>query len=146
MPSGARVNSSPLSAREGKVYIDGVLVADSCKFIVKFKPDVWSGKQLSESGTNRRWIGYDIELTVTQWKTNRMYRTMVDKYLKDGATPELTIQGIQTDKNSDFYVTNKSEKVTCVGCVPTGDINLIDMDTEGDVVKEEITFGAKRVA
>lgn len=71
---------------------------------------------------------------------------MIDKYLKEGITPEMTIQGIQTDKNSDFYLTNKSEKVTCTGCVPTGDINLIDMDTDGDVVKEEITFGAKKIA
>lgn len=146
MAVNARVNRSPLSAREGKVYIDGVLVADSCKFKVVFKPDVWSGKQLSEPGTNRRWIGYDIEVQITEWKTTRRYRGMVDKYLKTGATPEFTIQGIQTDKNSDFYVANKSEKVTCVGCVPTGDINLIEMDTDGDVVKEDITFGAKKVA
>lgn len=27
-----RVNRSPLSAREGKVYLDGVLIADTCKF------------------------------------------------------------------------------------------------------------------
>lgn len=146
MADTKRVNSSPLSAREGKVYIDGVLVADSCKFKVVFKPDVWSGKQLSEHGTNRRWIGYDIEVQITQWKTTRMYRTMIDKYLKDGTTPEMTIQGVQTDTNSDFYLKNKSEKVTCIGCVPTGDINLIDMDTDGDVVKEDITFGAKKVA
>ncbi|MGO4945881.1 phage tail tube protein [Blautia sp. Sow4_E7] len=146
MADTKRVNSSPLSAREGKVYIDGVLVADSCKFKVVFKPDVWSGKQLSEHGTNRRWIGYDIEVQITQWKTTRMYRTMIDKYLKSGITPEMTIQGVQTDTNSDFYVKNKSEKVTCIGCVPTGDINLIDMDTDGDVVKEDITFGAKKVA
>ena len=37
-----RVNRSPLSAREGKVYLDGVLIADTCKFQVVFKPDVWS--------------------------------------------------------------------------------------------------------
>lgn len=146
MAGTERANSSPLSAREGKVYIDGVLIADSCKFKVTFKPDVWSGKQLSEPGTNRRWIGYDIEVQITEWKTTRRYRGMVDKYLKTGATPEFMIQGIQTDKNSDFYAANKSEKVTCVGCVPTGDINLIEMDTDGDVVKEDITFGAKKVA
>lgn len=35
-----RVNRSPLSAREGKVYLDGVLIADTCKFQVVFKPDV----------------------------------------------------------------------------------------------------------
>ena len=141
-----RVNRSPLSAREGKVYLDGILIADTCKFKVVFKPDVWSGKQLSEPGTNRRWIGYDIEVTIEEWKTTRRYRHMIDSYLKTGRTPELTIQGVQTDKNSDFYEKNKSETVTCIGCVPTGDMNLIDMDTEGDVVKESITFGAKRVA
>ena len=141
-----RVNRSPLSAREGRVYLDGVLIADTCKFKVVFKPYVWSGKQLSEPGTNRRWIGYDIEVTIEEWKTTRRYRNMIDAYLKTGRTPELTIQGVQTDKNSDFYAANKSEKVTCIGCVPTGDMNLIDMDTEGDVVKESITFGAKRVA
>lgn len=141
-----RVNRAPLSAREGKVFLDGTLIADTCKFKVVFKPDVWSGRQLSEPGTNRRWIGYDIEVTVEEWKTTRRYRTMIDEYLKSGKTPELTIQGVQTDENSDFYVSNKGETVTCVGCVPTGDMNLIDMDTEGDVVKESITFGAKRLA
>ena len=132
--------------KEDKIYLDGVLIADTCKFQVVFKPDVWSGKQLSEPGTNRRWIGYDIEVTIEEWKTTRRYRNMIDSYLKDGKTPELTIQGVQTDKNSDFYATNKSEKVTCIGCVPTDDINLIDMDTDGDVVKESIKFGAKRLA
>lgn len=140
-----RVNARPLSAREGKVFIDGNLVADSCKFKVVFKPEVWSGKQLSEPGTNRRWTGYDIEVTIEEWKTTRRYRGIVEEYLKSGATPEMTIQGIQTDVNSDFYGRSGSETVTCVGCVPTGDINLIEMDTDGDVVKESITFGAKRI-
>lgn len=147
MASEKRVNSSPLSAREGKVYIDGDLVADSCKFKVVFKPNVWSGKQLSEPGTNRRWIGYDIEVQITEWKTTRRYMEMVDSYLKSGATPEFTIEGVQEDRNSDFYERNKKEeKVICSGCVPTGDINLIEMDTDGDVVKEDITLGAKKFA
>lgn len=144
--SGKRTNRSPLSAREGKVYIDGVLVMDSCKFKAVFKPDVWSGKQLSEQGTNRRWIGYDIEVTLEEWKTTNRYKDMVDKYLKSGVTPELTIQGIQTDKNSDFYDRNGSNKITCVGCVPIDDISLSDMDTDGDVVKDSVKFGAKRIA
>lgn len=137
-----RVNTSPLSAREGTVYIDGTLVADTCTFKVVFKPDVWEGKQLGRKGTNRRWTGYDIEVTIEQWKTNRFYRKKIDEYLKTGATPELKIQGIQNDPNSDFYDKNGAEKITCVGCVPTGDISLIDCDTEGDVVKESITLGA----
>lgn len=142
---GERVNASPLSAREGKVYIDGVLVADACKFTARFKPTVWSGKQLSERGTNRRWIGYDIELTLEQWKTTRMYRQMVDKYIDTGNTPEFTFQGIQEDKNCDFYEKNGAEEITCLGCVLTSEVNLIDMDTDGEVVKETATFGAKKI-
>ncbi len=87
-----RVNARPLSAREGKVFIDGNLVADSCKLKVVFKPEVWSGKQLSEPGTNRRWTGYDIEVTIEEWKTTRRYRGIVEEYLKSGATPEMTIE------------------------------------------------------
>lgn len=128
--------------REGKVFLDGTMVADSCKFKVTFKPDVWTGKQLSQKGTNRRWIGYDIEVLVEQWKTNRFYRKKIDEYTKSGKTPEFKIQGIQEDKNSDFWDLNGKEEVTCIGCVPTGDIVLIDCDTEGEVVKESITFGA----
>lgn len=144
--AGGKVNSRPLSAREGKAYIDGVVVYDACKFKVVFKPDVWEGKQLSEQGTNRRWIGYDIEVILEEWKTTNRYKDMVDKYLKSGVTPELTIQGIQTDKNSDFYDRNGSNKITCVGCVPIDDISLSDMDTDGDVVKDSVKFGAKRIA
>lgn len=144
--AGERVNSRPLSAREGKAYIDGVVVYDACKFKVVFKPDVWEGKQLSEQGTNRRWTGYDIEVILEEWKTTNRYKDMVDKYLKSGVTPELTIQGIQTDKNSDFYDRNGSNKITCVGCVPIDDIPLSDMDTDGDVVKDSVKFGAKRIA
>lgn len=137
-----RVNTSPLTAREGKVYIDGDEVADCCKFKVDFKPEVWSGKSLGNKATSRRWIGYDIEVTIEQWKTNNYYRQKVDAYRKSGKTPELTIQGIQEDKNSDFYDLSGKVKITCIGCVPTGNISLIDCDTNGDVVKENITLGA----
>ena len=85
-------------------------------------------------------------MTLEEWKTTRRYRDTIDKYLKTGETPEMTIQGIQTDKNSDFYDRNGSDKVTCVGCVLTDDITLSDMDTDGDVVKDSVKFGAKRLA
>ena len=135
-----RVNTSPLSMRDGKAYLDGELVADCCKYKVIFKPQVWSGKQLGSKATNHRWLGYDIELQMEAWKTTRRYRAAVDAYRKTGKTPEFTFQGIQEDKNSDFYDLNGKEKVTCVGCVPSGDIVLIDCDTDGEVVKENITF------
>lgn len=143
---GSRVNKSPLSAREGVVYLDGALVADSCKFQLVFTPDVWEGKCLGDKGINRRWLGYTITGTIEQWKTNNIYKKKIQEYLESGATPEFTIQGISEDKNSDYYEINQGDKVTAIGCVMTGDIPLMDLDTEGDVVKESIKFGAKNLA
>lgn len=146
MAKTKRVNKSPLSAREGKVYLDGTMVADACKFQLLFTPKVWEGKCLGEKGTNRRWTGYDITGTIEEWKTTNMWKKKIQEYLKTGATPEFTIQGISEDKNSDYYDINKGDKVTAVGCVMTGDIPLMDLDTDGDVVKESIKFGAKDLA
>lgn len=146
MAAAKRVNKSPLSMREGKVYIDGTLVADSCKFQLKFTPSVWAGKTLSEPGTNRRWIGYDITGVIEAWKTTNMWKKKVQEYIKSGKTPEFKIQGICEDINSDYYDKNKKDEVTAVGCVMTGDINLMDLDTDGEVVKETINFGAKSLA
>lgn len=53
MADAKRVNTSPLSAREGKVYIDGVLVADSCKFKVAFKPEWIRCNNSDETGSCR---------------------------------------------------------------------------------------------
>ena len=140
------VNKRPLSAREGKVYIDGMLVADACKYQLIFTPKVWEGRTLGEQGTNRRWIAYDITGTIEQWKTTPMYKKKVLEYIKTGKTPEFTIQGTSEDKNSDYYEINKGDTVTAVGCVMTGDISLMELDTDGDVVKESIKFGAKNIA
>lgn len=140
---GDKVNKSPLSAREGKVYLDGALVAEACKFGVKFIPKLWEGKVLCERGTNRRWTGYDIKVNVEQWKTTTLFKKKILEYIKSGKTPEFTLQGISDDKNSDYYENNGgAETITAIGCVPTGEVSLIELDTEGDVMKESIEFGA----
>lgn len=138
-----RVNKSPVSMREGKVYLDGDLVADACKLNVIFTPKVWEGRCLGERGTNRRWLWYDITGTIEEWKTTALYKKKILKYIETGETPEFKIQGISEDKNSDYYINNGgSDTVTLIGCVLTGDITLMDLDTEGDVMKESIKFGA----
>ena len=58
------------------------------------------------------------------------------EYLKSGKTPELTIQGIMNDKESDFYAAYGSDVVTVVGCVLTGDFNLSSFDSEGEVLDD----------
>lgn len=138
-----KVNKSPVSLREGNVFLDGDLVADACKLSMVFTPKVWEGKTLGERGTNRRWLGYDITGTLEQWKTTPMYKKKILEYINTGKTPEFKIQGISDDKNSDYYINNGgNDVVTLIGCVLTGDIPLLELDTDGEVMKESVKFGA----
>lgn len=140
---GDSVNKNPVLATEGKVYLDGVRIADAIKFKVNFTPKVWEGKSLGERGTNRRWVGYDITGEIEEWKTTPRFRKKIMEYISKGKTPEFKMQGISEDKNSDYYLSNGgNDTVTLIGCVLTGDIPLIELDTDGDVMKINTKFGA----
>ena len=136
----------PLSLEEGKIFIDGVEVIDAAKLTILYQPKVWSGKMLGDKGTNRRWLGRDITGTLDEYRTTPRFNNIVAKYENDGITPELTIQGIRVDKDSDYYELSGSESVTLTGCVLTGDITLLSLDTDGEVVKDSISFGAKHIS
>ena len=138
-------NRKPLSLKEGKVYIDGVEVLDMAKCSIVFTPTVWSGKMLGDKGTNRRWLGYDITGTLDEYRTSARFVKIAKNYIDKGITPEFTIQGVRSDKDSDYYELEGSESVTVVGVVLTGDISLISVDVDGDVVKDSIAFGAKKL-
>lgn len=139
-------NRKPLSLEEGQIFIDGIEVIDAAKLTILYQPKVWSGKMLGDKGTNRRWLGRDITGTLDEYRTTPRFNDIVAKYEKDGITPELTIQGVRVDKDSDYYELSGSESVTLTGCVLTGDITLFSLDTDGDVVKDSISFGAKHLS
>lgn len=139
-------NRKPLSLKEGSVYLDGKEIMDSVSLKIVFKPSVWEGKCLGSKGTNRRWTGYDIEVTITEYRTTNWYKECATKYMKDGITPTFVITGTRTDKDSDYYEISGSETVTVTGAVPKSDIDLISLDSGGDVVQDSITLGAKNVA
>lgn len=138
-------NKSPISLREGKVFIDGVEVMDSVKCDIKFTPDVWKGKQLGERSNSSRWLGYNITGSITRRRSTKWLDEIIKEYIKNGATPEMTIQGIMSDENSDYYATNGSYVTTCVGCVLTGDLPLTALDSGGEVVDDAISFNAKSI-
>ena len=138
-------NKNPISLREGKIFIDGVECADSIKCEIKFTPDVWTGRQLGEITQSSRWLGATITGTITRRRSTPWLREAIKKYMSDKGTPEFTIQGIMDDENSDYYADNGSETVTCVGCVLTGDLNLINLDSGGEVVDDAISFNAKDI-
>lgn len=140
-----RYNDNPIALSEGKVFVDGVQILDGVKFELKFTPDVYTGKVLGERSPSSRWMGYTITGTITRRISTPWYKEIVQKYQNDGITPECTIQGVMDDKGSDYYQMYGSDTVTAVGCVFTGDIPLMALDTAGGVREDAISFNAKDV-
>ncbi|MCD8216689.1 MAG: phage tail tube protein [Clostridiales bacterium] len=138
-------NKSPISLREGHIYIDGVEVADGVKCNIKFTPDVWTGQQLGEHGYSSRWLNYKITGDVTRRRSTNFLKEKIQEYKDSGITPEMTIQGVMDDAGSDYYQDYGTDTVTCVGCVLTGDLPLTVLDSGGDVVEDTIAFNAKDV-
>lgn len=143
--STMQYNKNPISMREGKVFIDGLEVLDSVKCEIKFTPDVWTGKQLGERTPSSRWLGCQITGNITRRRSTPWLREAIQRYNRTKETPEFTIQGIMNDENSTYYEGNGAETITCVGCVLTGDLNLINLDSGGDVVDDNIAFNVKDI-
>ena len=138
-------NTQPISLREGKVFIDGIEVMDSVVCTITMTPDVWTGRQLGERTESRRWLGYSIAGSITRRRSTPWLKEIIMRYVRTGRTPELTIQGLMNDTNSDFFVRHGSDMVTCVGCVLTGDLPLTRLDSNGQIVDDVINFGAKDI-
>lgn len=138
-------NKSPISLREGKIFIDGVECVDGVKCDIKFTPTVWSGNQLGERTPSSRWLGYAITGSITRRRSTNWLQEKIKEYKASGATPELTIQGIMDDANSDYYASYGTNTVTAVGCVLTGDLPLTALDSAGEIVDDVIGFNAKDI-
>ncbi len=140
-----KYHKNPISIREGKVFIDGIEVYDSVKCEIKFTPDVWTGRQLGDRSSSSRWLGYSITGSITRRRTTSWLKNVIQDYMKNGKTPEFTIQGIMNDEGSEYYANNGSDAVTVVGVVLTGDLSLISLDAEGQVLDDVIGFNAKAI-
>ena len=136
------VNKRRVSLRESSRYLGGSKVLDAVKCEAVFTPEVVESRALKERGLSRRWIGFDITGTITEYRTTPWLQKAIAKYQKSGETPEYTLTGLQNDKNSDYYDKNGNIKVTLKGVVLTGDLSLINLDAEGELLQDEIEFGA----
>lgn len=141
-----RYNKSPIALSEGKIFVEGVAIFYGVKCEIKFTPKVWEGAELGEHTSDSRWMGGKISGSITHRVATPWLKDMIQKYLEDGITPELTITGIMDDKGSDYYREFGSDTVTVLGCVPTGDIMLLALDASSDGVREDtINFNAKAI-
>lgn len=141
MAGAMEYNKAPISVREGKLFIDGVEVGDGYSVNIKFTPEVSKNRFLGDRTSSSRWIGGDYTGTMTRGRSNAFLKDAIASWRETGKTPEFTITGIATDKGSDYYAeTGKEDTVTAVGCVLSGDFSLLDLDTNGDVLKDTINF------
>lgn len=136
-------NKSPIVLTRGRAFINGVEVMDCIKLSFKWTPKIWSGTQLNEVTPSTRWVGGSYTGEITERRTTAWLKEVVKSFIESGETPELTIQGISNDENSDYYESYGSETITLVGCVLTGDIDLLSLDSDGEVVEDSIAFNAK---
>jgi hypothetical protein len=136
------VNKRRVSLREGSLFLNGTKILDAVKCEAVYTPEVAESRGLKEKGLSRRWIGHDITGTITEYSTTPWVHDAIKGYIKSGVTPEFTLQGIQDDKNSDYFDKNGKIKVTLKGVVLTGDLSLLNLDAEGELLQDEIEFGA----
>ena len=136
------VNKRRVSLREGSLFLNGTKILDAVKCEAVYTPEVAESRGLKEKGLSRRWIGHDITGAITEYRTTPWVHDAIKDYIKTGVTPEFTLQGIQDDKNSDYFDKNGKIKVTLKGVVLTGDLSLLNLDAEGELLQDEIEFGA----
>jgi len=136
-------NKRPISLGEGRIFLNGVEISDGVACAVNFTPKVWNGKQLGERSDSSRWLGFSITGSITRRRSTPFIKDQIKQYRRTGRTPELTIQGINNDRDSDYFAANGSDTTTLVGVVLTGDLPLTRLDSGGEVVDDVINFSAK---
>lgn len=133
--------TNPMLKSEGKLYINGEQVIDARKVLIKVSINNTESKRLGDRTTSSRTVGYDISVEISQYKSNKFAVDIIKKYLDVGLTPKFKVQAMNNDKGSDFFSKYGNDTITVTGCVPTGDLNLMDLDASTtDYVEETITF------
>ncbi len=140
-----KYNKAPILVTEGRAFLNGIEVMDmvNCKIVVTV--NAWEGKQVGEKTKSTRWKDYDIKVTMTRRRSTPFLKKLLKNFTDFGGTPEFTIQGTQLDKNSDYYKEYGTDTITVVGCVPVGDITVLEIDADGDTLDDVITFNAKAI-
>lgn len=140
-----KLNRSRILLNKGNMYWNGEIVADGVKCEIVVTPKVTTSKSLNEVVPSSRWAGIEsIKVTVTEFRSTSRMKDMVKDYLETGVTPEVTIQGTQDDKNSDYYEAIGKEIITALGCVPTDAIKLLSIDASSDDhLLDEMNFNVK---
>lgn len=134
-----------MSAREGRGFVDGKIVTSLIKLNAVFTPEVTKKRVMGQRGMTSKVIGYDITGTITQFKNTPWIRDSIKTYLDTGVFPQIDIQAVMDDSDSDYVKNFGADKIQLIGVQFDGDLTLVDLDSEGEEVQEEVTFGASEI-
>lgn len=131
--------------REGRGFINSTQVLDLIKLNAVFTPEVSKKRSVGQRNMQSKVLGYDVTGTITQFKGNQWVRNAIKEYIKTGVWPEMDIQGVMSDPDSDYVKNFGEERIQLLGVVLTGDLPVLDLDAEGEEVVEEISFNAAEI-
>lgn len=135
-----------IDCTQGKVFLNGEECMDATALVFTFTPTVSSTKTLGHTGQDTRWKGYDATCTITEYRSRDWLKQAIKNFLKNGITPEFTIQGVATDEQSDYFKDGYGgQTVTGTGCIPTGDITILSLDASAEFMTDSITFNVKNL-
>ena len=134
-----------MSAREGRGFVNGNRVTSLIKLNAVFTPEITDKRVAGQRGTSAKVIGYAITGTITQFKATRWLRDAIKTYMTTGVFPQMDIQAVMDDADSDFFSTYGEERIQLIGVQLTGDLPVIDIDAEGEEIQEEVTFSAAEI-
>lgn len=132
-----------IDCSQGRAFLDGEECLDAVSFSVVFSPVTSSTKTLGHKGEDTRWKGHTIKVTLSEYRSTDWIKQAIKNYMEKKITPSFTFQGVCTDEQSDYYKEYGGQTVTVIGCVPTGDITVLQQDVNSDFVQDTITFNCK---
>lgn len=125
-----------ISAREGRLYLDGVEVANCIKFEIKSVLKTVKAPILNKRIEGERVIGMETpEGKITSYRATSQFPKMIQQYKDTGQVAYFELMGVRDDISANRGV----ERITVSDCFIKEAV-LMNFDAEGDLVKDEIPF------
>ena len=141
-----RLNKRYVTVKNGYCFWKGKRILDAVKFKVTITPGTSTGRVLGETTPDTRWNGtMEIKTEITRRRTTPWAKELIKEYMRTKKTPELTLSGVLDDADSDYQEAYGKDSVTVVGCVPIGDITLLELDVDGEYLDDAITCNCKDI-
>lgn len=128
-------SGNTISAKEGRFFLDGEEVLNGIKLEVEIEKEKTEIKRLGKRMTGHKSIGLSGSGTITEYKATSKWIKVLQSFKDKGVDVYLSGVAIIEDKASG----RGSEKISLYG-INIDSATIINMDAEGDVIKDEIPF------